>query len=81
MTNSDTFYIEKEGQEYQAKILTNFEIYGDHYCIYALPQKENNDYNLYCAKWINHQLEKIKDQKELDLTNKIVKQFTGALQG
>ena len=77
MEETSKFYIEKDGTKYTASILTNFTIYGDHYCIYTIPSIQEKQNNVYCAKIYENRLIKITDQKELDLTSKIVKQLLG----
>lgn len=75
MDEASKFYIEKDGIKYTASILTNFELYGDHYCIYTIPSVKESQNNVYCAKIYENRLIKITDQKERDLTSKIVKQL------
>lgn len=70
MEENKTFYIEKDGKQIKATILTNFELYGDNYCIYTVPNNDNN--NVYCAKVLENRLVKIENEEELKLTNKIV---------
>ncbi len=66
------FQIEKDGTKYKANILTNFELYNNHYCIYTIPSDTSKNYNVYCAKIIENNLVKIEDEQEIKLTNKIV---------
>ena len=70
MDSNKKFFIEKDGTRIEATILTNFELYGDNYCIYSIPNKQNND--VYCAKVLGNKLVKIDNEEELRLTNKIV---------
>ena len=43
MKENKTFYIEKDGIKIKATILTNFELYGDNYCIYTISNNDNNN--------------------------------------
>lgn len=70
MEEKKVFYIEKDNQQIKANIITNFELYGDNYCIYTVPFNGNN--NVYCAKIIDNKLIKIENKEERELTNKIV---------
>lgn len=75
MKENKIFYIEKEGIKYQATILTNFEVYGDNYCIYTVPDKTSHQNNVYCAKIIDNNLVEIKEEKERKITTQIIKQL------
>ena len=79
MEESNVFYIEKEGKNYQANIVTNFEIYGDNYCIYTIPNETTKNYNVYCAKIVGNNLVKIENEEELKLTNKIVTELINSV--
>ena len=74
MEENKTFYIHKEGKNIQANILTNFELYGDNYCIYTI-NKENDTSDVYCAKLINNSLVEIKNESERKRIEKIVKKL------
>ena len=64
------FNVKKNGVEYEADVLTNFELYGDHYCVYTIP---NSDYyDVYCAKIVDGKLIDIKSEKEKEMTNIVV---------
>lgn len=79
MEEQNKFYIEKDGKKYTATILTNFEVYGDNYCIYTTPIENTKENNVYCAKINGSILTKIEDPKEKELTDKIVKNLLGTL--
>ena len=34
--DENNFNVIKNGKQYQARILANFDIYGEHYCIYTI---------------------------------------------
>lgn len=72
MDEKNIFYIEQNGHKIKANILTNFEVYGDNYCVYTIPIENNKNNIVYCAKIVNNQLVKIEDEKELRITNKII---------
>lgn len=77
MTDNYEFYIEKDNNKYKAQVITDFEIYGDRYCIYKLANDEQN--NVYCAKYLNNKLVKIENQEELNLTKKIITKLIESL--
>ena len=79
MEDQKTFYIEKDGTKYKANILTNFELYNNHYCIYTIPSDTSKNYNVYCSKIIENNLVKIEDEQEIKLTNKIVTELMNSL--
>lgn len=78
MMDVNKFFIEVNNEKKVANILTNFSIYNDNYCIYTIPN-DNEKQNVYCAKLVGNQLQKIVDEKELNITNKIVKEFISSL--
>ncbi len=69
------FYIDQEGKRYTATILTNFELYGDHYCVYTIPDEKTKKENVYVAKIKENQLYRIESVKERELAGKVVKQL------
>ena len=73
--NQNTFYIETDKGKIKATILTNFEIYGDYYCVYTIPVEHTKNYNVYCAKNIEGKLVPITDENEQNRINKIVKEL------
>lgn len=79
MEESNVFYIEKDGKNYLANIVTNFEIYGDNYCVYTIQDEITKNYNVYCAKIVGNNLVKIENEKELKLTNKIVTELINSV--
>lgn len=74
---SEIFYIEKDNKKIKANILTNFEIYGDNYCVYTINIDNTKMNNIYCAKIIDNNLVEIKDETELSLTTKIIHELFG----
>lgn len=77
MKDNKIFYIEKGSIKVKATILTNFELYGDNYCIYTIKSENSKNNNIYCAKLINNQLIKIENESEMKLVNKIVTKLIG----
>lgn len=77
MSNNYEFYIEKDNNKYKAQVITDFEIYGDRYCIYKLVHDDQN--NVYCAKYVDNNLVKIDNEEELNLTKKIVTKLIESL--
>ena len=75
MEDNKIFYIEKDGLKVKATILTNFELYGDNYCIYTIQSENSKNNDVYCAKLMNNQLIKIENEEEIKLTNKIVSEL------
>ena len=71
------FYIEMDNKKLRANILTNFEVYGDNYCIYTINVDGTKMNNVYCAKIVDNNLVEIKDETELKLTNKIIYELFG----
>lgn len=77
MEDNKVFYVEKNGTKIKATILTNFELYGDNYCIYTIPIPNSKEIDMYCAKLIDNQLIKIENEEEIKLTNKVVNKLIG----
>ena len=79
LTENNQFFIEKEGKKYQATILTNFRISQNNYCIYTIPSETSKNQNVYCAKIIDNNLVKIIDEKEKQLTDKVVTELVNGI--
>ena len=75
MEEQSKFYIDENGKKIIANILTNFELYGDNYCIYTVPQNNSQEYEVHCAKIMGSTLMKIENEREKNMTNKIVQQL------
>lgn len=72
MEENKIFYIEKDGKKIKADIVTNFEIYGDHYCIYTTADPNSKNHLVYCAKIENNNLLAIEKEEEKRITDKIM---------
>ena len=57
--------------KYDAYVISNFSVYDDNYCVYAV-DKGNDDKEVYCDRVINNSLIKIINPKEVEFTSKIV---------
>lgn len=75
MEENKIFYIETDGKQVKATVLTNFELYGDNYCVYTISNTDNKTNNAYCAKILDNRLIPIENEEELKLTNKIVSEL------
>ncbi len=65
------FYVVEDGNKYEAYVISNFSIYDDKYCVYAV-DKGKKDKEVYCDKVFNNSLIKIINPKEIEFTSKIV---------
>lgn len=75
MEENKIFYIEENGKQIKANILTNFTVVDETYCIYTIPIENTQNNNLYCAKIINNKLVEITDEIEKNRINKIVQKL------
>ena len=75
MNESKMFYIQKDDMTIKANILTNFEIYGDNYCIYTIPIENTKNNNVYCAKIVGNKLVPIEKEEDSRLTDKIINEL------
>ena len=65
------FSVIEDGNKYDAYVISNFSVYDDKYCVYAVDRgKEEKD--VYCDKVINNVLVKIENKEEYEFTRKIV---------
>ncbi len=80
MIGTNKFYVDVSGKKIVAEILTCFNIYEDSYCIYTVPNSQNDNYGVYCAKIVGNTLVKIEKEEEKRLTSKVVMKLVSALQ-
>lgn len=74
MENNKFVINTKDGISYIAIVITFFNIGNDKYCLYSV-QKEDKNHDVYVAKLVNNELMTIKDTKELERIDKIVKRL------
>ena len=65
------FSVIEDGNKYDAYVISNFSVFDDKYCVYAV-DRGNKDKDVYCDKVINNTLVKIVNPKEFEFTSKIV---------
>ena len=78
MDNSKSFDVIKDGVKYKAIVIMNFSLYDAYYCIYGI-KNGNRDYDVYCGKIIGDRVVPIENEKDRDLTNKIVLAITNVV--
>ncbi len=78
MDDVGKFSIVVDGREYDANTIMNFELYGDYYCIYGI-KNEDEDYDIYCGQIIGNTVVPIENEKNKNLTDKIVLALTNAI--
>ena len=67
--DKSNFNVIKNGKQYQARILANFVIYGEYYCIYTISHLDN--YDVYCAKVVDDALIDVQDEKEKEIVSNV----------
>lgn len=80
MNETSKFTIDVNGKQYIATVIMNFSLYGDYYCIYGI-ENSNHDYDIHCGKIIGNTVTPIENEKEKNLTNKIILALTSAVKG
>ena len=69
--NNNKFNVVIDNNKYDAYVISNFNIFDDRYCVYAIDKgKEKKD--VYCDKVVNNKLVKIENKEEINLTTMIV---------
>jgi len=63
--------IRSNDKVYNALKITDFSLGEDDYCVIGVPNSEKN-FNIYCMKVVDGNLEEIKDENIKVLTDKIV---------
>ncbi len=80
MDETSKFTIDVNGKQYIANVIMNFSLYGYYYYIYGI-KNDNKDYDVYCGKVIGNTVVPIENEKEKNLTNKIILALTNAIKG
>ena len=75
--DKSNFNVIKNGKQYQARILANFVIYGEHYCIYTISHLDN--YDVYCAKVVDDALIDVQDEKEKEIVSNVILKLVNAI--
>lgn len=75
--DKNIFNVIKDGKSYQARILANFDIYGDLYCIYTISNLDN--YDVFCAKVVDDALIDVHDEKEKEIVSNVILKLVNAI--
>lgn len=76
---NNKFTVVIDNNKYDAYVISNFNIFDDYYCVYAIDRgKEKKD--VYCDKIINNKLIKIESKEEINLTTMIVNSLLKAVE-
>ena len=75
--DENNFNVIKNGKQYQARILANFDIYGEHYCIYTISNLDN--YDVFCAKVVDDMLMDVQDEKEKGMVSNVILKLVNAI--
>ena len=80
MDDIGSFTIEVDGIKHNAKIIMNFELYGNYYCIYGV-KNDNDMYDINCGKVVGQNVVPIDNENDKALTDKIIMSLTNSVKG
>lgn len=71
---NDDIYVDINGKRYGVKVITTFNMLGNDYCVYAIPNSSHNN-SVYCDRLIDNALIAITDEQELKVINNVVQKL------